>query len=158
MKVHSVKRELVKEGINMKRVAIGFGIALVVSISAFAVTQRITSFSGTAQGQGTLTVGHEKSKIKSVYINLKENGEADITIFTDLQLLAKGQWSAPADASKGIPLKITGGIVDGSAIGSGTLFLSADGKSPSKLNIQAKGAGSRKVIVEFVADRENRSQ
>jgi len=80
----------VKEGTNMKRVAIGFGIALVVSISAFAVTQRITSFSGTAQGQGTLTVGHDKSKIKSVYINLKENGEAYITIFTDLQLLAEG--------------------------------------------------------------------
>ena len=36
--------------------------------------------------------------------------------------------SAPADLSKGIPLKITGGIVDGSAVGSGTLFLTADGK------------------------------
>ena len=143
----------------MKRVAIGFGIALVVSISAFAVTQRITSFSGTAQGQGTLTVGRDKSKIKSVYINLKENGEADITLFTDLQLLAKGQWSAPADPSKGIPLKITGGIVDGSATGSGTLFLTADGKSLSKLNIQAKGAASsRKVIIEFVANREDGSQ
>jgi hypothetical protein len=57
----------------------------------------------------------DKSKIKSVYINLKENGEADITLFTDLQLFAKGQWSAPADPSKGIPLKITGGIVDGPA-------------------------------------------
>jgi len=89
---------------------------------------------------------------------LKENGEADITLFTDLQLFAKGQWSAAADPSKGIPLKITGGIVDGPATGSGTLFLSADGKSPSKLNIQAKGAGSRKVIIEFVANREDRSQ
>ncbi|HEV8134338.1 MAG TPA: hypothetical protein VGP85_06665 [Pyrinomonadaceae bacterium] len=68
---------------------------------------------------------------------MKENGEADITLFTDLQLFAKGQWSAAADPSKGIPLKITGGIVDGSATCSGTPFLSADGKSPSKLNIQA---------------------
>jgi hypothetical protein len=89
---------------------------------------------------------------------LKENGEADITIFTDLQLFAKGQWSAPADPSKGIPLKITGGIVDGSAVGSGTLFLTVDGKSPSKLSIQAKGAGSRRVTVEFVANREARPQ
>jgi len=79
----------------------------------------------------------DKSKIKSVYINLKENGEADITLFTDLQLFAKGQWSAPADLSKGIPLKITGGIVDGTATGRGTLFLSADGNSQSKLNIKA---------------------
>jgi hypothetical protein len=60
----------------MKRVAIAFVIAFVVSISAFAVMQKITSFSGTAPGRGTLTVDHEKSKIKSVYINLKENGEA----------------------------------------------------------------------------------
>jgi len=82
----------------------------------------------------------------------------DITLFTDLQLFAQGQWSPPVDVVNGISLKISGGVVDGNAVGSGTLFLSADGKSPSKLNIQAKGAGSRRVIIEFVADRQGRSQ
>jgi hypothetical protein len=109
--------------------------------STSAAPQRITSFSGTAKGQGTLTVGQERTKIKSVYINLKENGEIDITLFTDLQLLATGQWSATDDPAKGIPLKITGGVVEGNATGSGTLFLSSDGKSISKLNFQAKGRG-----------------
>ena len=121
--------------------------------STSAAPQRITSFNGTAKGQGTLTVGQERSRIKSVYINLKENGEADITLFTDLQLLAKGQWSASNDPAKGIALKITGGIVEGNATGSGTIFLTSDGKSVSKLSFQAKDAGSRKVTVQFVADK-----
>jgi hypothetical protein len=121
--------------------------------STSAARQRITSFSGTAKGQGTLTVGQERTKIKSVYLNLKENGEVDITLFTDLQLLATGQWIATDDPAKGIPLKITGGVVEGNATGSGTLFLNSDGKSISKLNFQAKGAGSRRVTVQFVADK-----
>jgi hypothetical protein len=131
---------------------VGLSIWVQASIAA-AAPQRITSFSGTAKGQGTLTVGQDKSKINSVYLNLKENGDADITLFTELQLSAKGQWSSPDDPLKGIPLMITGGIVDGNATGNGTLFLSSDGKSISKLNIQAKGAGSRKVTIQFVADK-----
>ena len=55
-----------------------------------------------------------KARTRKVFFT-QENGEADITLFTDLQLFAKGQWSAAADPSKGIPLKITGGIVDGPA-------------------------------------------
>ena len=121
--------------------------------SASVVPQKITSFTGTAKGQGTLTVGQESTKIKSVYINLKENGDADITLFTDLQLLATGKWSASDDPAKGISLNITGGIVEGNATGSGTVFLTSGGKSISRLNFQAKGAGSRRVNVQFVADK-----
>ena len=126
--------------------------------STSAETQRITSFSGTAKGRGTLTVGDEKFKINSVYINLKENGEANITLFTDLQLFAKGRWSTSDDQTKGIPLEITGGVVDGDMTGSGTLFLGSDAKSISKLSIQAKGQGGKRVTIEFVAERENRTQ
>jgi hypothetical protein len=129
------------------------GLSIWVQASMAAPPQRMTSFSGTAKGQGMLTIGADKSKINSVYLNLKENGEADITLFTELQLSVKGEWSSPDDPLKGIPLKITGGIVDGNATGNGTLFLSSDGKAISKLNIQAKAAGTRKVTIEFVADK-----
>ncbi|HEY6244776.1 MAG TPA: hypothetical protein VIX17_12570 [Pyrinomonadaceae bacterium] len=61
----------------------------------------------------------------------------DITLFTDLQLFAQGQWSPPVDVVNGISLKISGGVVDGNAVGSGTLFLSAGGKSV-ELNVQAE--------------------
>ncbi len=121
--------------------------------SASVIPQQITSFSGTAKGQGTLTMGQDSTKIKSVYINLKENGDADITLFTDLQLLATGKWTASNNPTKGISLKITGGVVEGNATGSGTVFLTSDGKSISRLTFQAKGAGSRKVNVQFVADK-----
>ena len=133
--------------------AVAIVLMMWVHSSTLAAPQRITSFSGTAKGQGTLIAGRESSKIKSVYINLKENGDADITLFTDLQLLATGKWTASGDPAKGIALKITGGVVEGNATGNGSLFLSADGKSISKLSIQAKGRGSRKVTVQFVADK-----
>jgi hypothetical protein len=133
--------------------AVAIALMMWAHSSTLAAPQRITSFTGTAKGQGTLIAGRESSKINSVTINLKENGDADITLFTDLQLLATGQWSASDDAAKGIALKITGGVVEGNATGSGTLFLSSDGKSISKLSIQAKGRGSRKVAVQFVADK-----
>lgn len=104
-----------------------------VQTSASATPQRITSFNGTAKGQGTLTVGRDSSKISQVVINLKENGEADITLFTDVQLFVKGQCTASDDPAKGIALKISGGVVDGDATGTGTVVLRPDGKSISSL-------------------------
>src|ERR1051325_138005 len=67
----------------------------------------------------------------------------DITLFTDLQLFAQGQWSPPVDVVNGISLKISGGVVDGNAVGSGTLFLSADSKSLSSSTFKPKTVGER---------------
>jgi hypothetical protein len=130
-------------------------ICLVTAVAAEA--QRITSLTATAKGQGMLTVsGVDKHKINAVYINLKENGDAEITLVTDMQLAAQGQWSATDDPSK-VTLKITGGVVDGSATGTGTLFLRTDGKSIDRLSIQAKSADGSNISVEFVADKKTAS-
>ena len=119
---------------------------------------RIKSFSGSAKGEGTVTVsGNEPRKITSVVVNLRENGNAEFTFVSEIQLFAKGTWSAPSDLSEGISLKITGGVVDGNATGTGKLFLMPDGKTIDKLNIDAlgprNGAKNRKVTVVFVAEK-----
>lgn len=139
-------------------ITLAVGLCLFVQTATSAGLQRITSFTALAKGQGTLTFDDEKHKISGVWVNLKENGEAEITLYTNLQLFVKGQWSASDDRTKGIALKITGGVVDDNATGTGTLFLRPDGKSIDKLSFQARSAGSKTVSVEFLADKEQNSQ
>jgi hypothetical protein len=122
-------------------------------LSGETAAQRITSLNTTAKGQGTITSRVDKHQITSVLVILKENGEANLTFYADLQLSAQGTWSRAKYASQGVNLKITGGIVSGNATGSGKLFLTSDGKSIAKLTIQAASADGAKVTVEFVADK-----
>ena len=122
-------------------------------------SQTFTSLTATAKGQGTMTVSDpeaaaNKRPINSVVVTLKEGGEAEIVVVTDMQLLARGRWTAPSDLSKGISLKITGGVVSGNAKGAGKLFLRPDGKSIDRLNFEVKSTARSKVTVEFVADKQ----
>ncbi len=118
-----------------------------------AAPQGLTSLLATARGQGTLTVGKEVFKVSFVVVKLKEDGTGEITLVTDLQLFVACTWSAPADLSKGIDLKITGGTNAGSAQGSGKLFLRPDGKSIARLTIEGmSSAAKRKIQLNFVAD------
>lgn len=115
--------------------------------------QRISSFTELAKRQGTLTVGDETYKITGVWINLKQDGEAEITLYTSLQVFVKGQWSASDDGTKEVALKITGGIVDGNAAGTGTLSLHSEGKSINELSFQVQSGGNRRAVVKFVAEK-----
>jgi hypothetical protein len=122
-------------------------------------TQAITSLTATAKGQGTITVSDpqappNKRPVNSVVVTLREGGEAEIVIVTDMQLTARGIWTAPSDLSKGISLKITGGVVSGNAKGSGKLFLRSDNKSIDRLNFEVKSLGRSKVTVNFLADKD----
>jgi len=118
-----------------------------------AAPQGLTSLLATANGQGTLTVGKEVFKVNFVVVKLKEDGTAEVTVVTDLQLFVAGTWSAPADLSQGIDLKIAGGTNAGTASGSGKLFLRPDGKSIASLNIEGMStAAKRKFQLKFVAD------
>ena len=127
---------------------------LLVSVASHA--QKITSLITTAKGHGTLTTTDAtKRKINAVGAILREDGEAQITIFTDLQLSAQGRWSAKED-SDAIDLEITGGIVTGNATGTGKLLLREDGKTISSLSIQAKTPTGGKVKIEFTADRDQK--
>ena len=118
-----------------------------------AAPQGLTSLLATAHGQGTLTVGKEVFKVSSVVVKLKEDGTGEITVVTDLQLFVTCTWSAPADLSKGIDLKIMGGTNPGTAQGSGKLFLRPDGKSIASLSLDGMSTASkRKFQLKFVAD------
>jgi hypothetical protein len=118
-----------------------------------ATSQALTSLLATARGHGTLTVGREVFKITNVVVKLKEDGTAEITLVTDLQLFVTCTWSATDDLSKGIDLKITGGTNEGSAQGSGKLFLRSDGKSIASLSMEGMStAVKRKIQVNFVAE------
>lgn len=118
--------------------------------------EKITSLSATAKGEGTVSIGDSKKhKISAIVVSLKEGGEAEIVLVTDIQLFVRGTWTAPEEISKGIALKITGGIVSGNATGAGTLFVRSDAKSIDRLSFEAKGSGRDTVTVEFTADKEN---
>jgi hypothetical protein len=115
--------------------------------------QKFTSLLATANRKGTLTVGSEKFDVTAVVVKLKEDGVAEITIITDLQLFLSGTWSSPADPSAAIDLKITGGATGSGATGSGKLLLRPDGKSIASLSLQGSSdTQKRKVQLNFVAD------
>jgi hypothetical protein len=101
--------------------------------------------------QGHAHPGKDKDKLTGVLAVLKENGEAEFTLFTNLQIHAQGQWSAGADPSQGIDLKITGGLFK-DAKGTGKLLLRADGKSISTLMGQGTNDSGEKFEVSFVAE------
>jgi hypothetical protein len=127
-------------------------LLIVLAMSTIAEAQKIESLNTTAKGKGTISTGVDKLKIYSVMVVLKENGDAEFTFYCDLQLSAKGRWTANESAEQGINLEITGGVVSGNASGSGKLLLRPDGKSIDKLNIDAK-SGSRTVTIKFAADQ-----
>jgi hypothetical protein len=115
-----------------------------------AAPQGFTTLLATAHGKGTLKVGREVFNVSSVIVKLKEDGTGEITVVTDLQLFVTCTWSAGADLSEGINLKLTTGLT--SAQGSGKLFLRPDGKAIDRLSIEGRSNTKRKILLEFVAD------
>ena len=123
-----------------------------MAVSNAAVPQGLTSLLATARGEGTLKVGGEVFKVNAVVVKLKEDGTGEITLITDLQLSLQCTWSAPADLSKGVDLKVTGGTSAGGAQGTGKLLLRSDEKSIASLSLEAmSNVVKRKVEVKFVA-------
>src|SRR5215468_2121192 len=128
-------------------------VALTLLFPIAGSAQKLTSLQTSAKGQGTLNVSDiDKHKITSVLVILKENGDAEITLYTELQLSAKGTWSVDKTPSQGIDLKITGGIVQGGGTGTGKLLLRKDGKSIKKLTIDGSSADGSKISVDFTAN------
>jgi hypothetical protein len=127
-------------------------LTLLVIPSLGAPTE-FKSLLAVARGKGTLKVGKEEFKVSNVVVKLKEDGTGEITLVTDLQLFVTCTWSAPADLSAGIDLKITGGATGGSAAGSGKLLLRPDSKSIASLSMQGStNFQKRKIQLNFVAE------
>jgi len=145
-----------------KTIAIILGLAIVLWLAqpASTVAQRIVSLQSLAHGTGTLITDGDEYKITGVLVILRENGEAEFTLYTDMQLYEQGRWSAGKDLSQGIDLKITGGVVKNAkdAKGTGKLFLRADGKSIATLTMQGASDTGGKFAVSFVAEDKKESQ
>jgi hypothetical protein len=118
-----------------------------------ATAQGLTSLKANARGTGTLTIGKETMKVNAVVVALDDDGTGEITVVSDLQFFVNCTWTAPADLSKGIDLKITGGTTASGAQGSGELMLKPDGKSIASLTIQgSSNTAKRKIQLNFVAE------
>jgi 2',3'-cyclic-nucleotide 2'-phosphodiesterase (5'-nucleotidase family) len=145
-----------------KTISIILGLAIVLWLAPPAPTfaQRIVSLQSLAHGTGTLVTDGDEYKITGVLVILRENGEAEFTLFTDMQLYGQGQWSAGKDLSQGIDLKITGGVFksEKDAKGTGKLFLRADGKSIATLAMQGTSNTGGKFAVSFVAEDKKEAQ
>ena len=88
---------------------------------------------------------------------LRENGQAVITLFSDLQLQVQGTWSVSDSSPQEIQLKITGLELGGNASGSGKVLLSSDRKYIRELTITGKLLNGPEVTVRFTADRSDDS-
>lgn len=135
---------------------INLWLAMVVwmALPVYVSAQPVDHLRALAHGKGTLVLGKDKYNLTGVLVVLKENGEAEFTLYTDLQIYAQGQWSTGADPSQGIDLKITGGVFK-DAKGTGKLFLRADGKSIASLTGQGTNDSGGKFEVNFVAEEKD---
>ena len=131
------------------------GLALLLAASISLGPQRLTSLISAAKGHGTFTIGDTKQEIHSIVVVLREGGDAQITIITDLQLSTQGRWTVGDDSNRVVDLKITGGIVSGNASGTGKLLLREDGKSIDKLSLQSSSTTGGKLTIDFEAEPKN---
>jgi hypothetical protein len=131
-------------------------LMLVVITPAYTVAQKISSLTSAAKGTGRLNIASvDTHKLTGLLVILRENGVAEITLYSDGQISGQGEWSEDADMN-GIDLKITSGIIRGHASGTGKLFLRDDRKSIASLSITARASGNE-VKVEFVARKQTKS-
>ena len=83
---------------------------------------------------------------------LREDGQALIKIYSDLQLQAQGTWSATGSSPKEIQLKVTGGELNGNFSGTGKLLLSDDRMSLKELTVTGRSFDGREMTLRFIAD------
>lgn len=106
----------------------------------------------TASGKGTIKVGRETFSITSVVIKLSPDGQADITLVSEITFFLKGKWSKNSASPNTLNLEITGSMTAGGAQGTGKLVLRPD-KSLDRLSAQGgTKTSARKVNIDFVAN------
>jgi len=127
-------------------------ISTLLSMPGFAARRQVKSLEANANGKGTIKVGSEEFHVYTVVLKLKEGGDAEITLVSEITLFFSGTW-ANNDADKSIDLKISGGAASNGVQGTGKLLLRDDGKSIARLTLQGSiKARKTDVTVNFVAD------
>ncbi|HWP54049.1 MAG TPA: hypothetical protein VN476_07915 [Pyrinomonadaceae bacterium] len=117
-----------------------------------AQSQAQESIRAFAKGHGSIVSTMEERSFSAVLVVLRPNGEAVITLFSDLQLQAQGTWSANASSPDEIQLKITGGELNGNISGTGKLLLIDDRTSLKELTIKGKTFDGREMTLKFTAE------
>ena len=67
-------------------IILGLAIVLWLALPASTIAQRIVSLQSLAHGTGTLITDGDEYKITGVLVILRENGDAEFTLFTDTTL------------------------------------------------------------------------
>jgi len=122
--------------INQKRAAtLILGLSLFANPQIFGAPKSPEALVVSASGEGILKVGQEKFNVSSVVIKLSDDGNAEITLITDITIFVSATWSGKDQQV--IDLVITGGATKGGVDGSGKLTMKDDRKSISTLSIKA---------------------
>ena len=139
---------------NYRKMLAGAICALLIllALPVSAAPQKPKSLETTAKGKGVIKVGREEFPLHSVILKLKEDGNQELILVSEITLFFEGTWSCGDDLSKGIDLKINP-TATGSTQGSGKIFLREDGKSIARMTLQASNKFRKTdVEVQFVAD------
>lgn len=123
-----------------------------------AQSQAQESIRAFAKGRGSIVSTVDERSFSAVLAVLRPNGEAVITLFSDLQLQAQGTWSANASSPDEIQLKITGGELNGNISGTGKLLLSDDRTSLKEMTIKGKTFDGREMTLKFTAEASESPQ
>jgi hypothetical protein len=123
-----------------------------------AQSQETESMKAFAKGHGSIVSAVDERKVCAALVVLRRNGEAVITLYSDLQLQVQGTWLVSDSSPQEIELKITGLELGGNASGSGKVLLSDDRKYIRKLTITGKLLNGPEVTVRFIADLSDDSQ
>ncbi len=121
-------------------------------LPASAQGQNRDSLTVVAQGHGVIADKFEERKFTGAVAVLRQDATVLITLYSDLQLQARGTWLASNSSPDEILLTITGGEVSGNATGTGKLLLSNDRKFIRELTIKGKFLDGREIVITFVAD------
>lgn len=132
--------------------AFALAVLLFLTLPVCVSAQKPATLNALAKGKGTMVAnGVDRYQLTGVLVILKENGDAQVTLYSDIQFFAQGRWSRSKDP-KVINLKLSGQVVDDKSSVRGKLTMREDGKSIASLTAQGRGISGTKYEVSFVAD------
>jgi len=132
----------------MQRKIIASGLTLVLFIATYAAvrTQDNQDRLAVGKGNGTLKLGDEKFKITSVVVKLMQDGKAEITLISDINIFLTASWSNHAASQQEFDLQITDSDSRGGIEGAGKVVLSNDGKMVAQLVLKGTSRATKRSV------------
>ena len=132
----------------MQRIIFASGLTLVLLIATFAAVraQETQDRLAVGKGNGTLKLGDEKFKITSVVVKLMQDGKAEITLISDINIFLTASWSNHAASQQEFDLQITDSDSRGGIEGAGKVVLSNDGKMVAQLALKGTSRATKRSV------------